>query len=87
MVAKIDWKKDFTAILIVDDIDQFLSSRKDYSHFYKVITCMSSVAMEGAFIIPCITSAVIWPDFLDQTHRHLVYLPIASLESPYILRK
>ncbi|CAG8583657.1 13207_t:CDS:1 [Funneliformis caledonium] len=58
------------------------------SEFFKTLTNIHDLALRGTFVIPLCTATVTEPidSVLKITHRKHVYLPIASLDPPTIIK-
>ncbi|KAL1916177.1 uncharacterized protein VTP21DRAFT_6181 [Calcarisporiella thermophila] len=94
LVAKFEGidPNEATIILVVDGLQSLLVKDSDgldeNSVFYKTLANIADLAIGGMFLIPCCTSTVFGPvdSYLRSTHRHRVYLPVASLSPPIIRR-
>jgi len=88
-----DFYKEFTAIVVADGIQNFLSKENDRqdknSKFYTGLTMFAELPLiGGTFIIPCCTATTTVPvrSFIASSHRSRVYLPLKSLDPPKIFR-
>jgi len=90
-----DFYKEFTAIVIVDGLQNFLTKENDgqdkNSKFYTRLTMIAELPLirrKGAFIIPCCTATITVPirSFIAFWHRSRVYLPLKGLDPPKIVK-
>jgi hypothetical protein len=67
-----DLRKDFTGIIIVDGVQNFIEGLNDprdkHSTFYSILTGITELALnreKKAFVIPCCTATItIHPDYI-----------------------
>ena len=80
--------KNTTVILVVDGMQQLMSSKDDGlnsdSLLYRTLSAIADLTHSGSFVIPVCTSTITGPieGTLKYSHRKRVYLPVASLQPP-----
>ncbi|CAG8446398.1 6099_t:CDS:2 [Funneliformis mosseae] len=84
--------KEMTILLIIDGLLNIMKSNNDWndktSEFFKTLTNIHDLALRGTFVIPLCTATVTDPveSVLKITHSKRVYLSIASLDPPTIIK-
>ncbi|GET03519.1 crinkler (CRN) family protein, putative [Rhizophagus clarus] len=80
--------KDVTVILVVDAMQQIMSSPddglKEDSDFYRTMSSVGDLGLQNVFLLPCVTSTITCSveKALKFSHRKRVYLPVSSLKPP-----
>jgi len=84
--------EDATVILVVDGLHRFMGKYEDAHHenspFYVTLSSIGDLARNGFLLLTCCTALVSRPieGFLKASSRKWVYLPVASLDPPDIVR-
>ena len=87
--------EEFTGIIIVDGIQNFLQRSNDGqdkdSKLYNTLTRIADIALQSrkdVFVIPCCTATITVPtdQFLASSHRNRVCLPLKSLDPPHTVK-
>lgn len=84
-----DLYHEFTGIIIVDGVQNFLDGQSKESKFYRTLTRIAELALQphkSVFVVPCCTATKTIPthQFLASSHRNRVCLPLKSLDPPMI---
>ncbi|KAL1914250.1 uncharacterized protein VTP21DRAFT_9090 [Calcarisporiella thermophila] len=87
--TRMNWRQ-VTVILAVDALHAIMSNYdeglEEDSTFYRTMSKIADLGVNGMFAIPCCTATILGPinSFLRTSHRHRVYLPVATLTPPII---
>ncbi|PKK60411.1 hypothetical protein RhiirC2_719135 [Rhizophagus irregularis] len=82
--------KDATVVMIIDGLQNIMDDVDDGKNkgsiFYRTLTSIVDLSLEDTFLITCCTATICGPieNFLADTQRKRVYLPIVSLAPPTI---
>ncbi|CAG8628264.1 11632_t:CDS:2 [Paraglomus brasilianum] len=92
LIAKYEDKKleDATVILVIDGLHNTMSDRNDglnkNSSFYKTLTNIGDLSLWKTFVISCCTATTAGPieNFIAESSRKHVFLPVSSLKPPTV---